>query len=115
MELIISIGIGLLFAVGIYQMLQRNLIRSAIGVILIGGAINLFLLSAGASNGTVPAYDAQAFAGETLVQADPLPQALVLTAIVISMGGLAFILSMLYIISVRYKTGDMTQVNGLKH
>ena len=86
MILIIAIGIGTLFAIALYQMLQRNVIRSAIGVILLGSAINLFLLTAGNSNGTGPAYSTV-----TETQVDPLPQALVLTAIVISMGGLAFI------------------------
>lgn len=110
MTFLTAVSIGLLFAVALYQMLQRNVIRSAIGIILLGSAINLFLLAAGSSNGVVPAYTT--FAG---VQADALPQALVLTAVVISMGGLAFILSMLYIISVRYKTSDLDEVNGLKH
>jgi multisubunit Na+/H+ antiporter MnhC subunit len=40
---------------------------------------------------------------------------MVLTAIIISMGGFAFILGMLYIISVRYKTSDSDQIRGLKH
>jgi multisubunit Na+/H+ antiporter MnhC subunit len=40
---------------------------------------------------------------------------LILTAIVISMGGTAFVLSMLYIISSRYKTSDLDEVDGLKH
>jgi multicomponent Na+:H+ antiporter subunit C len=110
MELITAIGIGIVFAIALYQMLQRNVIRSAIGIILLGSAINLVLLAAGSSNGIAPPYST---AGGT--QADALPQALVLTAIVISMGGLAFILSMLYIISVRYQTGDIDEVDGLRH
>lgn len=110
MELLTAIGIGVLFGVALYQMLQRNVIRSAMGVILLGSAINLFLLAAGSVNGVVPAYSTVAG-----LRADALPQALVLTAVVISMGGLAFILSMLYIISVRYQTGDLDAVDGLKH
>lgn len=90
MEWVIAIGIGTLFGISLYQVLQRNVIRSAIGIILMGSAINLFLLSAGSSEGVVPAYTT--IAG---VRPDALPQALVLTAIVISMGGLAFILAML--------------------
>lgn len=111
MELLIALGIGSLFGIAVYQILQRNVIRSAIGIILLGSAINLFLLSAGSANGVVPAYT-------TITQgtrADALPQALVLTAIVISMGGLAFILAMLYIISARYKTSDLAEIDGLKY
>jgi multicomponent Na+:H+ antiporter subunit C len=48
-------------------------------------------------------------------RSDALPQALVLTAIVISMGGTAFVLAMLYIVSSRYQTSDMDEVNGLKN
>lgn len=110
MELLLAIGIGILFGVALYQMLQRNVIRSVIGVILLGSAINLFLLAAGSTDGLMPAYSTL-----TGTQADALPQALVLTAVVISMGGLAFILSMLYIISVRYQTSDLDAVDGLKH
>lgn len=110
MELLIALSIGTLFTVAVYQILQRNLIRSAIGIILLGSAINLFLLAAGSSQGVVPAYTN--FAGEP---ADPLPQALVLTAIVISMGGLAFILAMLYILSARFRTMDLDDISKLRH
>ena len=110
MELLIAIGIGTLFGIALYQILQRNVIRSAIGIILLGNAINLFLLAAGNQNGVVPPYSI--FTG---IQADALPQALVLTAIVISMGGVAFILSMLYIISVRYQTSDLDKLDNLKN
>jgi multicomponent Na+:H+ antiporter subunit C len=41
-----------LFGIAIFQMLRRNVIRSAIGVILLGNAINLFLFSTGAYNGS---------------------------------------------------------------
>ncbi len=110
MELLTAIAVGALFGIAIFQILRRNVIRSAIGVILLGNAINLFLLSTGAYNGLAAAYtDA---AGQ---RSDSLPQALVLTAIVISMGGLAFILSMLYIVSARYKTSDLDEVAGLKN
>jgi multicomponent Na+:H+ antiporter subunit C len=110
MELILATGIGMLFGIAIYQILQRNVIRSAIGIILLGSAINLFLLSAGNANGVFPAYTT--FDG---VRADALPQALVLTAIVISMGGLALILAMLYVIAARYETSDLDEIDGLKH
>ena len=110
MELLTALAVGALFGIAIFQMLRRNVIRSAIGVILLGNAINLFLLSTGAYNGLAAAYtDA---VGQ---RSDALPQALVLTAIVISMGGLAFVLSMLYIVSARYKTSDLDEVTGLRN
>lgn len=110
MNLLTSLAIGLLFAAGIFQILRRNLIRSAIGLVLLANTVNLFLFSAGAYTGTAAAY---ANAGAQI--SDPLPQALVLTAIVISMGGFALVLSLLYVISTRYKTSDSDQVKGLKN
>lgn len=111
MELLSAIAIGILFALGVFQLLRRNIIRSAIGLIMLANAVNLFLLSTGAYRGVGPAYISDT-AG---VYSDALPQALILTAIVISMGGTAFVLSMLYIISARYKTSDMDEVDGLKN
>lgn len=110
MNLLTSLAIGLLFAAGVFQILRRNVIRAAIGLVLISNAVNLFLFSAGAYNGVSAAY-----ANAASQISDPLPQALVLTAIVISMGGFAFVLSLLYVISTRYKTSDSDQVNHLKH
>lgn len=110
MELLTALAIGALFAIGVFQLMRRNIIRSAIGLILLANAVNLFLLSTGAYNGLVPAYTT-----DIGRRSDALPQALILTAIVISMGGTAFVLSMLYIISARYKTSDMDEVDGLKH
>lgn len=110
MNLLTSLAIGVLFAAGIYQILRRNVIRAAIGLVLISNAVNLFLFSTGAYNGQAAAYSTAV--GQI---SDPLPQALVLTAIVISMGGFAFVLSLLYVISTRYKTSDGDEVKGLKN
>jgi multicomponent Na+:H+ antiporter subunit C len=109
MEFFTALAIGASFGIGIFQLLRRNLIRSAIGIIIISNAINLFLLSAGAYQGEVAAYTT-----EIGQRADALPQALVLTAIVISVGGFAFVLEMLYILSIRYHTSDSDEVNRLK-
>ena len=111
MELLTAIAVGILFALGVFQLLRRNIIRSAIGLIILANAVNLFLLSTGAYISIEPAY----VNDTTGVLSDALPQALILTAIVISMGGTAFVLSMLYIISARYKTSDMDEIDGLKN
>lgn len=109
-NLLAAVAIGVLFAVGIFQLLRRNVIRSAMGLIILSNAINLYLFTTGAYQGTVAAYS-----GASGQISDPLPQAMVLTAIIISMGGFAFILGMLYIVSVRYKTSDSDQIRGLKN
>ncbi len=110
MEILTAITVGLLFAVGIFQLLRRNIIRSVIGLVILSNAVNLFLLSTGAYDGVSAPYTTSA--GQ---RADALPQALILTAIVISMGGTALVLAMLYIISSRYKTADMDEVQSLKN
>jgi len=109
MELLTALAVGALFGIAIFQMLRRNVIRSAIGLILLGAAINLFLLSTGAYSGVVAAY-----AGVTGRSSDALPQALILTAIVISMGGISLVLSLLYVLSARYRTSDLDDVDELR-
>ena len=109
MELLTALAVGALFGISIFQMLRRNMIRSVIGLTLLGAAINLFLLSTGAYQGIVAAY-----ADASGQRSDALPQALILTAIVISMGGLSLVLSMIYTLSARYRTSDIDEVNKLQ-
>lgn len=110
MELLKALAIGAMFGIGIFQMLRRNMIRSAIGLIIISNAVNLFLLSTGAYRGVVAAY-----ANTTGQRSDALPQALVLTAIVISMAGFSLVLALLYVLSARYRTADSDEITELKH
>jgi multicomponent Na+:H+ antiporter subunit C len=109
MELLTALAVGALFGIAIFQILRRNIIRSVIGLTLLGAAINLFLLSTGAYQGIVAAY-----AETTGQRSDALPQALILTAIVISMGGISLVLSMIYVLSARYRTSDVEEVNKLR-
>jgi multicomponent Na+:H+ antiporter subunit C len=110
MTLITAIGIGVLFGAGVYGLLQRNVVRSALGMVIIGNAVNLFLLSIGAYDGAVASY-----AKATGQRSDALPQALILTAIVISMGTLSAALALIRILVARYQTNDLEQINELKY
>ncbi|MCV2392989.1 Na(+)/H(+) antiporter subunit C [Actinotalea sp. M2MS4P-6] len=91
-SLTLVIVVAALIAVGVYLMLERSLTRVLIGLIIAGNGVNLLLLSAGGAAGGPP------IVGMTpeSEMADPLPQALVLTAIVISLGMSAFLLAMAY-------------------
>ena len=91
-NLALALTIGGLFAAGVYLMLSRNLIRVILGFLLAGHAVNLLLLTSG--KGGVPPIVGEAEAGEQV--ADPLPQALILTAIVISLAVSTFIFAMAY-------------------
>lgn len=93
MTVVLALAVGVLFATGTYLILQRNLTRILIGLGLIGHGANLLLLAAGGRAGEVP------FIGEITgaeVPADPVPQALALTAIVIAFGITAFLLALAY-------------------
>lgn len=109
MEWLTALAIGVLFGIGVFQVLRRNVIRSVIGVLILLNAVNLFLLSAGAYPGTQAPYTTAV--GQA---SDALPQALVLTAIVIGLGGIAFVLALIQLISARYRTSDQDQVSGLR-
>lgn len=86
MELLLAITIGLLYASGIYMMLRRSLVKLIIGLILLGNGVNLLIFLLGRiTKGSSPIIptDAKVFLE---AYADPVPQALILTAIVISFG-----------------------------
>jgi multicomponent Na+:H+ antiporter subunit C len=86
--------IGGLTAAGVFLLLERGLTRMLLGLLLIGNAVNLLLLLAGGPSGNPPVRD-RISDGQTTT-ADPLAQAMILTAIVISMGIAAFVLSLIY-------------------
>jgi multicomponent Na+:H+ antiporter subunit C len=86
--------VGGLVSVGVYLLLERNLIRMLLGLLLIGNAVNLLILSVGGPSGNPPVHGAVSD-GHTAT-ADPLVQAMILTAIVISMGIAAFVLALTY-------------------
>lgn len=88
---------GVLYTVGVYLLLQRTLTRVVIGLGLLGHGANLLLLQAGGPAGGVPFTGADGGpAGTVGGTADPLPQAMVLTAIVITFGVSAFLLALAY-------------------
>jgi len=86
--------IGALTSCGVYLLLERNLTRMLLGLLLIGNAINLLILTVGGPSGNPP-VKGRSSAGETTT-ADPLAQAMILTAIVITMGLAAFVLALTY-------------------
>ncbi len=97
MILVLAVTAGALYTVGVYLLLQRTLTRIVLGLAVLGHGANLLLLVAGGSPGRQPVVgrftEGERLAGEV---ADPLPQALALTAIVISFGITAFLLALAY-------------------
>ncbi|AZS42508.1 Na(+)/H(+) antiporter subunit C [Microbacterium oleivorans] len=92
-SLVLVIIMGALFAAGVYAMLERSLTRVLIGFLLLGNAANLFLLVVMGAPGIAP-FSGSAEDGERF--SDPLPQALSLTAIVITFAISSFLLALIY-------------------
>ena len=90
MEALIAIAIGTLTATGLYLILRQRTFPLILGLSLISYAVNLFLFASGRLAPGLPPIIDKAATGYT----DPLPQALVLTAIVISFGMTAVIVIM---------------------
>lgn len=90
MIVVLALTIGVLYACGAYLMMQRSLSRIVIGLALLGHGANLLLLAAGGRAGAPPLVGAEG------PVADPLPQALALTAIVITFAVSAFLLALAY-------------------
>lgn len=87
-----SLVVGVLFATSLYLLLSRNVQRVAIGFIILSNGVNLLVLTAsGLPERAIPPLLAEGVAGNF---ADPLPQAFILTAIVIGLGTAAFLLAM---------------------
>lgn len=88
-NLVLSITAGALVASGVYLLLERSLTRILMGVMLVSSGVDLLFIVASGPAGAPP------FVGSSGIS-DPLPQAMVLTAIVISLGVDAFVLTMAY-------------------
>ncbi|CEI84219.1 Na(+)/H(+) antiporter subunit C [Oceanobacillus oncorhynchi] len=108
MELLMSIVIGIVFSVTIYLFMSKDLLRVVAATLLLSHAVHLLLLTmSGLQRGAAPvlSFDAEAYT-------DPLPQALVLTAIVIAFAVTALLLVMSYRTYKVHKTDDLEELRG---
>ncbi len=96
MELLVAILVGVLIAAGTYLMLARNVLRFLFGMILISNAANLTIFVSGRLTPGAPPLIPEGADAPLQVVANALPQALVLTAIVIGFGLFAFALTLVY-------------------
>ena len=113
----------LIFVIGLYcAVVKKNMVKIVVGILVMEYAVNLFLIMLGFRwGGIAPIVDKQylvqgsnitsAFLSEAV---DPLPQALVLTAIVISLGSLALMISICIRTYEKYGTFDITEIRRLK-
>jgi multicomponent Na+:H+ antiporter subunit C len=108
MEFVMSIVIGILFMAAVYLILSRSLLRIILGTGLLSHGAHLLILTMGGLGGSAPPVLVE---GVTDL-VDPLPQALILTAIVISFGVTAFMLVLFYRTYAEHKTDNMNLMKG---
>ena len=89
-NLVLCLLVGVMFGAGVYLLLARSISRALLGILLLGNGANVLFLVASGAAGRAPIVGL----ADAAQMSDPLPQAMVLTAIVISLGMTAFILAM---------------------
>jgi multicomponent Na+:H+ antiporter subunit C len=102
MSLLIAGTIGFLIAVAVLQLMQRDSVRIVVGLYILWNATNLLLVAAGAVRG-----ESAPIAGSEGVLADPLVQAFVLTAIVITFGFTAFLVTLVFWLARREQSTNL--------
>jgi multicomponent Na+:H+ antiporter subunit C len=114
----------LLFMIGLYcAVVKKNMVKIVVGIMVMEYAVNLFLIMLGyrlggvapiVGKGDMDPGTGQIAASFLNSSVDPLPQALVLTAIVISLGSLALMISICIRTYEKYGTFDITRIRRLK-
>lgn len=113
MEILLAIMTGVLYAAGTYMILRRSIVKLIIGIILFGNGVNLLIFLLGRiTKGNPPIIppELKHFAD---IYADPIPQALILTSIVISFGLQAFAIILVKRAYKVLKTDDLDMLNTL--
>jgi len=112
LELILAIAAGVLYGTGFYLLLRRRLAQLIVGLGLLGNGTNLLIFTAGgltrARAPVVPEHAQEL----TLPFANPVPQSLVLTAIVIGFGVLAFSLVLAHRVHTTTGTDDIDEIGS---
>ncbi|MEQ8549982.1 MAG: NADH-quinone oxidoreductase subunit K [Cyclobacteriaceae bacterium] len=111
MNIIIALIIGILFASSIYLMLHQSFFRLILGIIIFGYATIFFLFVIGGVTENSPALLGGKLPSSISELADPLPQALTLTAIVISIGVQLFLIVLLKRVYSATGTDDLDELN----
>lgn len=106
MTLLLSVTVAVVFGAGCYLVLKADLLRVVAGLVLIANAASLTLMSAGLTRGRPP-IDAQA--GDRV--ADPLVQAMTLTAIVIGFAVTALLLAVVFRVYATHETVDLDELS----
>ena len=101
-----ALAVSVVFASGTFLLLQRDLVRVVVGIVLVSNSAVLFIISAGLTSGGAPIYPLEG-AGSV---SDPLVQAMALTALVIGFGVAALLLAMVYRLYTAHRTVDAEEI-----
>ncbi len=111
MELLLVLLVGILYSAGIYMMFRRSMVKLLLGLMLLGNGANLLIFLMGElTKGKAPIIDNDQMHFID-AYADPVPQALILTAIVISFGLTAFAIVLLNKVYSTTGTDDLDSLN----
>jgi multicomponent Na+:H+ antiporter subunit C len=106
MNVVLSVAVGALFGSGAYLILKPDLFRVVVGMVLISNAAILALMSSGLTRGQAPITPVEK--GEKV--ADPLVQAMTLTAVVIGLAVTALLLGLAYRVYATHRTVDLDEL-----
>jgi multicomponent Na+:H+ antiporter subunit C len=112
MNLLLAIVVGGLFAAAVYLLLRRSIVKLAIGLSILSNAANLVIFTAAGLSRGVPPLVGAGEVSPPAGAADPLPQAMILTAIVISFGVLAFTLVLIHRVYQDVGSDDLDDHSG---
>ena len=110
MLLAVSLVVAIVFGSGAFLIMQRDLLRLVVGIVLISNAAILFIIAVGHTRGAVPILPVSGEASSQEVS-DPLVQAMAITALVISSSVAALLLSLIYRIYTSHKTVDIVEIS----
>ncbi|PRD52630.1 Na+/H+ antiporter subunit C [Sphingobacterium gobiense] len=111
MELLLVLVLGLLYAGGIYLVLRRSMVRLLLGIMLLSNGTNVLIFVIGNITKGSPPVIGSAEKVFQEIYADPIPQALILTAIVISFGLTSFAIVLLKRVYALVDSDDLDDLN----
>ena len=110
MILYAALVVSIVFASGTFLLLQRDLTRVVVGIVLVSNSAVLFIIAAGLARGEPPIYPLPEGGEQGLRVSDPLVQAMALTALVIGFGVAALLLAMVYRLYTSHRTIDLEEI-----
>jgi len=115
MLVLLAVIIGFLYASSVYMLLRRSIVKLVLGIVFLSHATNLLLFVTGGLRSGEPAFTAKDGSVDLTTISDPLPQALILTAIVIGLGVTAFSLVLIYRFYKETGTVDLDEITETDH